>query len=514
MISHNGWRWSLEPKDPQERHDLLRLMNIPVSGIILLPLTLGIFCFSSYMGEWAIFTAILQGAALVNMGGGFAVGLSPYFFVAGLIALRLLPQLLTGRVRFLMDEPARSHVNVLVMFIGWCAMSAFVLPVLFKGLPVDSPRTSVDTSYYTQLPLRWSFSNAGQAGYMILNFMLILRLLQLSVSQRRLERLINAFSWSGLLVATVGAYQMVCNRVGLPFPSWLFNSNQAWAELPNQVINGGFSRISATFAEPSGAASFLASWCVFELSLAIGRARNNGRHWLCAAVGTVVLIATASTTGYIIGAAMCAVMVWDCISTVLRHGVIKIKVTLTALGLGSAGFAAMTLLPNAGLLLDAVVFDKGASASALHRTATFGRAVDVFLSSWGLGVGLGSNRAMSAFFYVLSNIGLPGVILTSWLLAQLYFQVRTQLGNLSLDSTHRTLLRALSAAFTANIVALLLSGAEISQPDLWIVWGLLLSSIRYNWLRERQLADCGGFGDSAVTGPLKCVGSRAQLWAT
>ena len=95
-------------------------MNVPISGIILLPLTLGIFCFSSYTAEWAIITAILQGAALVNSGGGFAVGLSPYFFVTALIALRLVPQLLTGKVSFFTDEPVRSHVHVLFMFTLWC----------------------------------------------------------------------------------------------------------------------------------------------------------------------------------------------------------------------------------------------------------------------------------------------------------------------------------------------------------------------------------------------------------
>jgi hypothetical protein len=462
-------------------------MNVPVSGIILLPITLGIFCFSSYMAEWAIFTAVLQGAALVNLGGGFAVGLSPYFFVTALVALRLVPQLLTGRIRFFTDEPVRSHVHVLVMFILWCVVSAFVLPMLFQGLPVDSPRSNVDSSYYTQLPLRWGFSNAGQAGYMILNFMLVLRLLQLSANQKRLERLINAFSWSGMFAAGVGVYQILCHRFGLPFPSWLFNSNEAWAELPNQLISGGFSRMSATFVEPSAAAVFFAAWSVFELTLAMGHARQSGRHWLCAAVGIVVLIATTSTTGYFTAAVMCVVMAWDCISTLLRYGVIKTKVTLTALGLGSAGLAALALLPSAGLLLDAVVFNKGESASALHRTATFGRAVEVFLSSWGLGVGLGSNRAMSAFFYVLSNVGLPGVILIGWLLSQLYSQVRTQLDSAYYDSTIRTFLYALSAAFAANIFALLLSGAEISQPHLWILWGLLLATIRHDWLRERQL---------------------------
>ncbi|MGH7931559.1 MAG: hypothetical protein ACREQN_00175 [Candidatus Binataceae bacterium] len=464
-------------------------MNVPVSGLILLPLTLGIFCFSSYLAEWAIFCAVLQGAALVNLGGGFAVGLSPYFFVTALIALSVVPQWLTGRMRFFADEPVTRHARILVTFVLWCALSAFVLPKLFEGLPVDSPRIGVDRAYFTQMPLHWSFSNAGQAGYMILDLILVLRLLQLSAHSGRLERLVNAFSWSGMFVAAVGVYQMVSHWTGLPFPSWLFNSNQAWAEAPNQLIGAGFSRITATFVEPSEAASFLAAWSVFELSFAIGGGRRNGRHWLCAAVGSVLLVATASTTGYVTAAVMWMVMAWDCVSTLLRYGVIKVKGTLAALGPVFAGLVALAFAPSAWLLLDAVVLNKGQSASALHRAATFGRAVEVFVSSWGLGVGLGSNRAMSAFFYVLSNLGVPGVILIGWLLLQLYLQVRAQLSSPYHDRTARIFLYALGAAFIANLLALLVSGAEITQPRFWVLWGLLLATVRYNWLRERRLHD-------------------------
>ena len=470
-------------------------MNVPISGIILVPLTLGIFCFSSYTAEWAIFTAVFQGAALVNMGGGFSIGLSPYFFVTALVALGVVPQLLTGKICFLEDEPVRVDVHGLIIFIAWCVLSAFLLPVMFQGIPVDSPKVGVDASYYTQLPLQWSFSNAGQAGYMMLNFIFVVRLLQLCVSQKRLERLVNAFSWSGVFAAAVALYQVFCHRFGLSFPSWLFNSNQAWAELPNQFVGPGFSRINGTFVEPSAAAVFFSAWSVFELSLAMGLGRQGGRHWLWATVGTLVLVATASTTGYITAALIWVVMAWDCMSNLLLRGFIKTKATLIALGLGSAGLAALAFLPGVWLLLDALFFSKGQSASGLHRSATFGRAVGVFLNSWGLGVGLGSNRAMSAFFYVLSNLGWPGLILIGWLLSRLYSQVRVQLRSVC-DSVHRTFLYGFTAAFSANLLALILSGAEISQPHLWILWGLLLGTLRHDWLRDRRLD--GGVSAAAI----------------
>jgi hypothetical protein len=132
-----------------------------------------------------------------------------------------------------------------------------------------------------------------------------------------------------------------------------------------------------------------------------------------------------------------------------------------------------------------VVFSKVQSQSALHRTSTFGRAVGVFQDSWGLGAGLGSNRAMSVFFYILSNLGFPGILLISFLLTHLYLQIRLGLRRRNGEETTRAFLVALASAFAANMIALLASGAEITQPRLWILWGLLLATIRHGWLTDR-----------------------------
>ena len=458
-------------------------MGIPVSGLILIPLTLGVFLFSSYSPEWAIFSMVLEGAALVNIGGGFTVGLSPYFFVVALIALRTIPQWATGRIRFYPKEPIESNVRILAIFIAWCVFSAFVLPVLFAGVPVQSPRAGVDQDYYVQTALQWSPSNGGQAGYMILNLVMVMCLVQIAALPGRLERLINAFSWAGVFVVSVGTFQVFCNRLGLPFPSWLFNSNQTWAQLPNQFIGNGFSRMSATFVEPSEAAGFLAAWSVFELTLAISGERRTSLHWLWAAAGSFMLVETTSTTGYVTAAAMWCVIAWDCVQTVLQRGRIKKKATIAVVTLAGAVTVALIAFPDTWQLLDAVLFDKGASKSAVHRTATFGRAVEVFQNSWGLGVGLGSNRAMSVFFYILSNLGLVGIVLIFYLLFQLYSLTRAQINHTEGDRATSIYARAIGMALIADILSLLVSGAEITQPRLWILWGMLLAANRQLWLQ-------------------------------
>jgi hypothetical protein len=71
-------------------------------------------------------------------------------------------------------------MQVMAVFVGWTVLSAFVSPVLFLGTPVDDPRMGVDASYLSQMPLKLSFSNVGQAAYMVLNFLLLLQVLQQS----------------------------------------------------------------------------------------------------------------------------------------------------------------------------------------------------------------------------------------------------------------------------------------------------------------------------------------------
>src|ERR1700761_5782251 len=146
-------------------------MHIPLTGIVLIPLIGLVFLLRpARLEETLIYMAAFQAAAVINLGGGFSFGLSPYFFTACLLAARVTLRWVTGRIRFRRGEFAQIHLQFAALFIGWCVISSFLLPVLFEGTPVDSPRAGAEAVFYLALPLKWSFSNAGQAGYMVLNF--------------------------------------------------------------------------------------------------------------------------------------------------------------------------------------------------------------------------------------------------------------------------------------------------------------------------------------------------------
>src|ERR1700735_3103771 len=145
-------------------------MSIPLSGIVLLPLSLAIFFFAPRrLGQLAIIAAVFAAASVLNFAGGsFPVGIAPYYFIAILIAGRLLPKWLTDGLTFSANRPLVFYLRIVVAFVGWSVASAFVLPILFHGLPVDLGRAGPDATFYSRLPLQWSLSNAGQAGYLAL----------------------------------------------------------------------------------------------------------------------------------------------------------------------------------------------------------------------------------------------------------------------------------------------------------------------------------------------------------
>lgn len=156
-------------------------MSIPLSGLIVMAVTTWFVVMRP--DEMVILAVVLDafgGASVINIGGGdFPVGIAPYYFVAAVIAVRILPLWVAGRIKFFAGEPAAASARTMALFVVVCVASAFVLPRLFAGLPVDVPRAGVArTNSIPQAPLHWSMSNCGQAAYMVLNFCVLLECLR------------------------------------------------------------------------------------------------------------------------------------------------------------------------------------------------------------------------------------------------------------------------------------------------------------------------------------------------
>jgi hypothetical protein len=452
-------------------------MHIPLSGIVFLTVTALVFLFRpSRLEELLIYMAVFQGAAVLNLGGAFTVGLSPFFLAASLLALRVCLKWTTGRIRFHRGEFTQHHLAIASFFFVWCVVSAFLLPILFDGIPVDSPRAGAEAVFYLRLPLHWGLSNAGQAGYMMLDFVVLLAFVDFCAG-RPLEDLMAAFTYSGVIVVVVGLYQMMAHRFGFPFPASFFNSNATWGQNYDQMIGSGWHRVSATFVEPSGAGGFLSGWLLFELILANWGSTKRTRHWIFAILGCVVLLATTSSTGYMTVAFVLAFMSGRIILEAFGRGRILIRTGAATATVVLVGIAFLAVGHDTSLL-DAVLWHKADSSSAIFRSATAWRALSVMQETYGLGAGLGSNRAFGTLAYIGSNLGIFGLIVFSIMLIHLFAEVFSSLRIPSASSPGRVALIACTAAYAGNLIGMAISGAEISEPRIWILWGMLLASVR------------------------------------
>lgn len=461
-------------------------MHLTQTGVVLIPLSLLVlFLAPRRLGQWAIVVSAFGAASVVNIGGGFAVGITPYFFAASLIAIRIGSRFLAGRLGLRAGEPVRDHVKVLVLFVGWAVVSTLVLPILFSGMPVDLGRAGADATYFNLIPLRWTFSNVGQAGYLVLDLCLVLLFLRNAARPGYTEGLIEAFTWSGLVVVAVGAYQLLAYRIDLPFPKAFLYSNQVWGQLAGEGI-GGWHRINATFPEASSAGDFLAMWSVFELVLAARGGRAGARHWWFAVAGSFMVVNTTSTTGYVALGMAWAVFIWKYVIRLMLEGRVAVRALVAASLVVGTIVVAFVLGGHGAFLIDAVLLNKMQTGSGVHRLASVVEGVHVFVQSFGLGVGLGSDRALSAGAYILANLGVVGIVLFSYLLWQLYALGRRLGPGGAGEGKSRVWFEAMGWALVVQLLAMLESGAEITGPTLWVPWGILAAIIRRDFLVSRS----------------------------
>lgn len=451
------------------------MVSFTYIGLVVIPISLFIFfLLPRFLLPWAIATSVLQAASVFNIGGAFPIGITPYFFVTMLIAARFIPLWLSGRLRFTANEPVLLYLRPLLLLNMWSVASAFVMPALFNGVPVDLPRAGMDAASMT--PLFWSLSNAAQASYLCLDSIYVIYIMWRSADSQFLENCVYVFRWSGVFVTAVGVYQLIAHVFGLPYPSTFFNSNLAWSQSINQHFGNAW-RISATFTEPSAAASYFIMWTSFLLFYAITVKPSMWHHWVLLGSGIVMLMLTTSTTGYVAGVVLVGLFVWSEMCSGILRGVISTKALLAVIVVAGALALAVTLIPEFQRVIDHVLWRKSTSMSGRDRLATDWRALELALTTVGLGVGLGSNRPSGLIFYIISDLGLPGFGLFVYLL-YVTRRLVTRSTVLVRSNELRSLLHACSWAFAAELLAVCISGAEIAGPAIWVSWGMLVATCR------------------------------------
>lgn len=444
-------------------------MTPTLFGLLLAPPTLLVALLRpGWLAALLVVVSVFEGAAVLSTG---SFGLTPYYFVALVVAARLVVLIARRRVRFPADGWHVAHLGFLLAFAAWGAASAVVLPRLFAGIPVLAPRGGIDTELLAGgTPLAFSLSNVAQVGYLLLNVAVVITLAQAGREPAGFRRLERAFLASGALVVAVALYQAVALRLGLPFPSDLLYSNPFRAQLFG-VTSGGVPRINATFAESSNLALFGSALLAYVLVRYLLAPRRRAlRHGPLIALLLAVLYLSTSSTAYlgVAGLVSAIALVFGVVPVVFQGRVLTRLLAVLLVSVGLLG-ASVAVAPKLRATLYRATVGKTTSDSALARVGADRAALELVAETRGLGVGLGSNRPSSFVTWLLSNTGVLGLVLFGGAVATL---AATLLLAPAPSTVRIPVLWGLATLLALKVV----SSPDLSTSSLWVLWGIGLAA--------------------------------------
>jgi hypothetical protein len=418
-------------------------------------------------------TSVFEASSVFNGSvGSLDLGIPLFHFIEIFIAFHLAVLLFKdGSILPDPGDPLRRLVTPLLLFWAWAFASALVLPHVFAGMPVYEPHGGIDQQYAGLTPLRWSLSNLAQAVYLSLNVSTVLYAIRTIRTPSQVKQLVGALSVAVVIVVSIGIAQQIAMVRGWSFPYEVLNNNVGRDQGFSQDL-GDVRRITSTFTEPSFAGSFLSAVAIGMVASFL-RGRRTWVWFIAAAAACSVLLATTATTGYVAFAVMLGVLFLyfspfrgsDRIRRFLAKG--WLTLILPLLGIAALAMLAMPGLWEAAFTLTA---DKSDGLSFLHRLSSDLSALTIFADTWGMGVGLGSNRPSSLLMAFLSSVGIVGTVF----FAAFLWRVAKAFPGRNAPSALQLTFWALVALLVSQLIAV----PDMNRPVLWTLIVLVVVQLR------------------------------------
>lgn len=409
----------------------------------------GIIGRRGYGRALALGGATAAGAAFVV--GSIAV---PTFFATAIgaavaVALRVLGRGPTGPTPRLHLPPG---VALLLLFLAWSASVTLLAPQLFDGQRVTTP-TGGDNAHLTAGII--TSSNIAQTTYLVLGICVVIFLARTRVAGPELIGLAVG------LAILLSFWRYLSQQVGVPFPEGVFDNSPNFAYI--ETAAGGFKRFRGILPEPSS----LAASCLVAVSYMAARARyvKGARRWGALTVAIIAgYMGTISTSTSFIVAAVVLVLTAGLtflVSFLWRRTLISAVVSIVTCALV---IVALWVLPIVADFVETTVNAKVGSSSFSERSDANSVSYDIFLDTFGFGVGLGGSRASSFFPGLLSTTGFVGTLLFAAAVTALIRRSSSQV-------EYRAVIWALVALLINKVV----SGPDLSDSSgvLWMSLGLL-----------------------------------------
>jgi hypothetical protein len=450
-------------------------MTIPLTGVLLLPLGLLLACLPwRYCLIGLMVFAMMSPAAVVNAGN---FGLQPGYYLAMLLIARTAIEILSrGQM---LDGFVLARMRPLALFLIVTVGVLFVALCFFQGRVETLPGTAGFKPNAAQ-PFYLGRENFTQLAYLILNLCL-LYVLGHQAARRglgpMLQALDTAFAAGLVFSVAVCLWQFASLYGGLPFPADFFYSNAGYGRADSQSMVGLF-RINGPFEEPATLGYVFTGYLLFSWTRY--RLRPTTPSALMIAACIFCMLVSTSTTAFLGLFLFACVALSDVAAariSLFTRNVSSGQITILALmlaGLLAGSIVASIHWGEIAYIVQNTILQKSESTSFQQRSFADLMAVQIFVETYGIGIGLGSHKANSLLLTLLSNTGILGVVLFGAFLWPLLRQIPAATGRGMTEFSRRSI-----APFQWALIGLTLihvfSNPNLSALVVWVQMGALLS---------------------------------------
>lgn len=471
------------------------------TGVLLIPLCLIIIVMP---WRWALVSvlvlSLLASSAVFNLG---SFGLQPGYFFGMLMVGRTAVELAFSggllRSALLLRLAPLGALLALSVLLLWVAIIAFHGKVQVVG---GTDSFNLDRAQ----PYEFRRENITQITYLTLNALFVFVIAHQG-AKLGTEALRSCFQTGMVAAIVISAFvclwQMASFYAGVPFADAFFFSNAGYAKASGQALFG-ILRVNGLFSEPSALAYFYIAFLCFCWSNL--QATPTMRWSLLTFTCVAMMILSTSTTAFLLLAAFALMSlpdVWRLASRSFPGGG-----GLTVTGLTAMAVLLVSLVAGAVMLLQyryevdqiftSMVLEKQDTSSFEQRTGVDRMALDIFVETYGLGIGLGSHKPSSLGMTILSNLGAVGSIL---FLAMIVSAVWPLAWSGRSSDPRRQGGQPIMRAFCGLVLAHAVSNPNLSYMFFWLLLGYLVGYVVA--LDEETAADGSGQPQSMILAPAR-----------
>lgn len=398
----------------------------------------------------AILVSPFEGLGILPLAGSrvFAFSLAIILFVC-----RTFWDILIGRARLSVCRYGNGILWGMACLVLWYTAVTLITPRVFSGIPVYSPRAGIDGQVFIKEALQPGVTNFIQLAYLYTNVFFVIAILFVSprISALVIYRSVLGSIGIALLLLVVNQLLIYAGQQAI------LNIFYPFAELRGEAFGQLMgSRPFVPFLEPSQAGMFLAGASALTFLTYLNK--GGVMRLLLFVICLVCVFFVKSTVGAAGSAIGCAIGLT--LLLLLRKGAVPL-ITIRFLVICGLGMVAILFTWDyVANYYYSVYLDKIGGRSFEHRSYSNEDAIEVMKDTMLLGAGLGSNRASSLVYTLISAVGPLGFVLyallflTPWVVA-----LKFALFNADVIE---------SGVFCAAIViACMLAVPDLSYPFMW-----------------------------------------------